>query len=67
MGPYLPAMIVVSYVAVLLAIGFWAARLAKQGKEGFFLAGRRGREKHVPKGGEEDAEKGDKGGKQKRR
>ncbi len=41
MGLYLPTVIVVGYVAVLLAIGYWAARLAKQGKEGFFLAGRR--------------------------
>ena len=40
MGPYLPTVIVVGYVAVLLGIGFWAARLVRQGKEGFFLAGR---------------------------
>lgn len=32
--------IVVSYVAMLLIIGFYAARLARQGNEGFLLAGR---------------------------
>ena len=41
MGPSLPTVIVVGYVAVLLAIGYWASRLAKRGKDGFFLAGRR--------------------------
>ncbi len=32
--------IVASYVAILLIIGFYAARLARQGNEGFLLAGR---------------------------
>jgi SSS family solute:Na+ symporter len=32
--------IVASYVAMLLMIGFYAARLARQGNEGFLLAGR---------------------------
>jgi len=36
----LPFWIVVGYVAVLLALGAWAARLARRGREGFFLAGR---------------------------
>jgi SSS family solute:Na+ symporter len=35
------AIVVVSYVLVLLMIGVWASRLARQGKEGFLLAGRR--------------------------
>jgi SSS family solute:Na+ symporter len=32
--------VVAAYVAVLLMIGFYAARLARQGNEGFLLAGR---------------------------
>jgi SSS family solute:Na+ symporter len=33
--------VVVSYVLILLMIGIWASRLARQGKEGFLLAGRK--------------------------
>ncbi len=40
-GPTIPTLIVVGYVAALLGIGFWAGRLARRGKEGFLLAGRK--------------------------
>jgi SSS family solute:Na+ symporter len=36
-----PLLIVIGYVVVLFAIGIWASRLVRRGKEGFFLAGRR--------------------------
>jgi SSS family solute:Na+ symporter len=35
-----PLVIVVLYVVALGAIAFWASRLVRRGKEGFFLAGR---------------------------
>jgi len=35
-----PLLIVVVYIIVLFAIGYYASRLVKRGKEGFFLAGR---------------------------
>ncbi len=34
------SLIVAAYVLLLLAIGIWASRLARRGKEGFLLAGR---------------------------
>ncbi|HUT13173.1 MAG TPA: sodium:solute symporter family protein [Thermoguttaceae bacterium] len=37
----IPLLIVVVYIVVLFAIGYYASRLVKRGKEGFFLAGRR--------------------------
>jgi SSS family solute:Na+ symporter len=37
---HIPSIIVISYVVLLLAIGVWASRLARRGKEGFLLAGR---------------------------
>lgn len=37
---HIESMIVLAYVVVLIGIGIWASRLARQDKEGFLLAGR---------------------------